>query len=285
MCIWIKDYAVITCPLVDLTCKGVDFQWEDRHEQAMQQLKDAIVRSPALIPIDYSSSRPVFLTIDSSWRAVGWILSQECEDGQCRPSRFGSITWNECESHYLQPKIELYGLFQTLCALQVHIIGITNLVVEMDAQYVRRMLCNPDMQPNTAINRWIPAISLFDFKLVHIPTEMHTAPDGLSHCEPVPGEDNSNDNPKEWIDNILSLGFWTNTHLRSQHPLAQIFQALARGAVTSLTPNPTPTPTSDCDTKLERICAFLADPTLCHIPLDEREQLIKHTCPFFTRDG
>ena len=118
----------------------------------MQELKDAIITSPALIPIDYISSCPVFLAIDSSWRAVGWILSQECEDGQRRPSRFGSIAWNDRESRYSQPKIELYGLFRTLRALRVHIVGVPNLIVEMDAQYIKGMLSNPDMQPNAAMN-------------------------------------------------------------------------------------------------------------------------------------
>jgi len=127
-----------------------------------------------------SPPRPIFLAVDSSWRTVGWILSQECEDGQRRPSHFGSIAWNERESHYSQPKIELYGLFQTLHTLRVHIVGITNLIVEMDAQYVKGMLSNPDIQPNAAMNRWIATILLFDFKLVHIPAEKHLGADGLS---------------------------------------------------------------------------------------------------------
>ena len=51
----------------------------------------------------------------------------------------------------------------TLRALRMHIVGAADLVVEMDAQYVRGMLNNPDIQPNVAINRWIAAIQLFDF--------------------------------------------------------------------------------------------------------------------------
>jgi hypothetical protein len=82
MRIWIKNYSATARPLVDLTHKNTDFVWEDRHNHAMQVLKDAIATSPTLIPIDYTSSHPMFLAIDSSWRAVGWILSQECEDGQ-----------------------------------------------------------------------------------------------------------------------------------------------------------------------------------------------------------
>src|SRR5258707_14277007 len=64
----------------------IDFIWKEQHDCVMQELKDAIITSPALIPIDYISSHPVFLVINSSWRAVGWILSQECEDGQRKPS-------------------------------------------------------------------------------------------------------------------------------------------------------------------------------------------------------
>ena len=111
MQIWIRNYSAIAHPLVDLTRKNTEFIWQEQHNHAMQELKDAIINSPALIPINYSSTRPVFLAIDSSWRAVGWILFQECEDGQCRPSRFRSIAWNDRESRYSQPKIELYGLF------------------------------------------------------------------------------------------------------------------------------------------------------------------------------
>jgi hypothetical protein len=180
MQIWIRNYSQLARPLVDLTHKNVDFVWEEQHNHAMQELKEAIVSSPALIPIDYSCSRPVYLAIDSSWRAVGWILSQECEDGQRRPLRFRSIAWNERESCYSQPKIELYGLFRTLRALRIHVVGVTNLIVEMDAQYVKGMLSNPDVQPNAAINCWIAAILLFDFKLVHIPAEKHLGADGLS---------------------------------------------------------------------------------------------------------
>jgi hypothetical protein len=117
MHIWIKNYSAIAWPLVDLTRKEAEFIWTAQHNQAMQTLKAEIINLQALIPINYMSSHPVYLAIDSSWHAVGWILSQQCEDGQCQPSHFGSISWNDRESQYSQPKIELYGLFQALRAL------------------------------------------------------------------------------------------------------------------------------------------------------------------------
>lgn len=80
----------------------------------------------------------------------------------------------------------------------------------MDAQFIKGMLRNPDVQPNATINRWIAAILLFDFKLVHIPADKHHGPDGLSRREPVEGEEETDD-PEDWIDQALSLGLWVLT--------------------------------------------------------------------------
>jgi hypothetical protein len=136
MRIWIKDYSALARPLVNLTRKGQPFNWTEEHDQAMKALKDAIIHSPALIPIDYSSDHPVYVGVDSSIRGVGWILSQGNADNKRRPARFGSISWNEREARYSQPKLELYRLFRTLHALRMHLIGIRCLIVEMDALFV-----------------------------------------------------------------------------------------------------------------------------------------------------
>jgi hypothetical protein len=86
----------------------------------------------------------------------------------------------ECESQYSQAKLELYGLFHALRAYHIYIIGVENLVVEVDAKYLKGMLNNPDIQPNATINWWIAGILLFDFKLIHIPAIHHMAADRLS---------------------------------------------------------------------------------------------------------
>src|SRR5882724_670497 len=70
------------------------------------------------------------------------------------------------------------------------------------------MLNNPDIQPNAAINRWIAAILLFDFKLTHVPASKHQGPDGLSRRPPLEGEDEEGDDPEDWVDEVLGLGIW-----------------------------------------------------------------------------
>ena len=131
-------------------------------------LKDEIIQSPALWRLDYESGREVILAVDTSVIAVGFILSQEEEDGKRYLNCFSSISLTSIESQYSQAKLELYRLFGSLRAVQVFIFGVTNLVVEMDTKYIKGMINNPDLQPNATINWWITSILLFHFELRHI---------------------------------------------------------------------------------------------------------------------
>lgn len=140
---FVKDFGKMARPLNDLLRKGADFVWEEAQEDAMRKLKDAVINSPALVPIDYGSEREVILAVDSSWIGVGFVILQKGEDGKRRPNRFGSITWNERESRYSQAKLELFGLFRALRACRIYIIGVKKLVVEVDAKYIKGMLNNP----------------------------------------------------------------------------------------------------------------------------------------------
>jgi hypothetical protein len=109
----------------------------------------------------------------------------------------------------------------------IYIIGVKNLIVEVDAKYLNGMLNNPDIQPNATINRWIAGILLFDFKLVYVPVIHHTATDGLSRRLPAPEDPPETDDFEEWIDDsygfFMELANWRPPHLfpsaLTMHPL------------------------------------------------------------------
>ena len=105
-------------------------------------------------------------------------------------------------------KLELYGLFRALKQTQLFTIGIKKLIVEMDAKFIKGMLNSPTLHPNDAINRWISAILLFDFKLVHVPADKHTGADGLSRQPNAPSDPLPDDSDKleDWID--TNAGFF-----------------------------------------------------------------------------
>jgi len=79
--IFIKNFATHAKPLVQLTRKGVDFEFSEDHVLAMEKLKMFVQNCTAIKAIEYSSDREVTLAVDSSWMAVGFILSQKGEDG------------------------------------------------------------------------------------------------------------------------------------------------------------------------------------------------------------
>ena len=205
--IFIKNYTLIARPLIHLTRKDEPFDIGPAQLAAMDQLKSAIINSPALKPIDYESDRPVILAVDSCMNGVGFILLQIGEDKKRYPSRFGSLVFNDRESRYSQAKLELYGLFRALKQTQLFTIGVKKFVVEMDAKFIKGMLNSPALHPNDAINRWISAILLFDFDLVHVPADKHTGADGLSRRPHAP-EDPPSEDPEEleqWIDTNAGL--------------------------------------------------------------------------------
>ena len=199
--VFIRDFTKHARPLINLTRKDTPFVFEEEQHESMDYLKHAIIHSPALRPINYESDLLVILAVDTSNIAVGYILMQLGEDGQCYPACFGSISLNEHERRYSQAKLELFGLFRALRDARLYIFGVKCLVVEVDVHYIKGMINNPDLQPNATINRWIAGILLFSFELTHVPADKHTAPDRLSGRPPAPEDPPWEDDYEEWVDN------------------------------------------------------------------------------------
>jgi len=187
--IFIPNFAHCVHKLVKLTWKGTLFKFSKSQVTAQEDLKDALIYSPALWAINYTSNSPVILAVDTSHIAVRFFLCK------CDPTNpkvhhynwFGSITLNDREVQLSQPKLEIYSLFRALQSLWLYLLGVCNLVIKVDARYIKGMLSNPDIQPSASINRWILSILTFHFTLVHIKGTLH-GPDRLSRCPPQPGD-------------------------------------------------------------------------------------------------
>ena len=102
--------------------------------------------------------------------------------------KFGSITLNEHEAKFLQPKRELFRLKRALKVNEYLLLGCRKLVVETDAKYIHSMLNHPEMGPNATITRWIEKILMFHFELRHVPGKTFGL-DGLSCREKQEGDE------------------------------------------------------------------------------------------------
>ena len=100
--------------------------------------------------------------------------------------------------------------YRALQSWKLYLIGVQNLIVEVDAKYIKGMLAKPDIVPSASINRWILSILMFHFTLVHIPGTHH-GPDGLSRWWPQPGdEEEQEDNFDDWVDQVNRFMHFVN---------------------------------------------------------------------------
>ena len=94
---FIRNFTHHAHHLVKLTCKDAPFEFGDQQIAAQEDLKSALLSSPALRAINYSSSSPVILTVNTSYIAVGYILCQ-CDGNNPKRQHYnqlGSITLND----------------------------------------------------------------------------------------------------------------------------------------------------------------------------------------------
>ena len=178
--IFIKDFAKLAKPLNQLLRKDTPFVWEQEQVDSMKNLKDTLENAVLLGNIDYKNDGAVVLAVDTLWRAIGYYIYQETADTKKKKTyiKFGSITMNEQESRFSQPKRELFGMKRVLEANEYLLIGCRKLVIETDAKYIHGMLNHLEMGPNATINRWIEKILMFHFELRHIAGKTF-GPDGL----------------------------------------------------------------------------------------------------------
>jgi RNase H-like domain found in reverse transcriptase len=117
--IFIRNYAHRIYAINKLTKKDKPFEWGQAQQSAQNDIKQAVLESPALRPIDYKSEAPVILAVNTSHIAIGFYLCQrDLKHSKAQIyNRFGSITLNEQEARFSQPKLEIYGLYHALRAL------------------------------------------------------------------------------------------------------------------------------------------------------------------------
>lgn len=73
---FIKNFAHRAHHLIKLTRKNANFEFGPLQLAAQEDLKQALISSPALRPINYETGSPVILSVDTSQTAIGHILSQ-----------------------------------------------------------------------------------------------------------------------------------------------------------------------------------------------------------------
>ncbi|KAJ8488793.1 hypothetical protein ONZ45_g13828 [Pleurotus djamor] len=172
-----------------------------------------------------------------------------------------------------QPKLELYGLYRAVRHWRLYLIGAKNLVIEVDAKYIKGMLKEPDLQPNNAMNRWIQGILMFDFTLRHVPGTQFKGPDALSRKAHKPEEYIEEDD--EWLDDIA---LWVSKNNQAAYMPKDIEGAMQVFITLS-------DKQAQSEQALEELRRFMENPEELVLSPKRREQLRIKARKFICREG
>ena len=190
-----------------------DFLFDDEAHNAMEKLKQAMASAPVLVHLDYNTASLIILpprasdkglvivAVNSCSNSARWIIFQHQKEEK-HLALYGSCTFSKVETHYLQPKCELYGIFHALKDLRHQIWGI-HFRLDVDVKFLVEIIKAPDL-PNAPMTCWVLYLSLLDFKVNHVSADKHTAPDGLSRRKHSP-LDLDEEDTKDYLNRFIGL--------------------------------------------------------------------------------
>ena len=97
-CQFIEGFGSIARPLHDLVKKDQKWNWMEKQEEALRELKEQFMREPVLAVPDLD--KKMWMEVDVSDYTMGGVLLIECKDRLWRPVAFFSKSLNEIERNY-----------------------------------------------------------------------------------------------------------------------------------------------------------------------------------------
>ena len=109
---FIPHFSVIARPLINLTKKGIPFNWGKEQDEAFIKLKETFLS--ALVIKMPDTTKPFFVMTDTSLTASGGILMQKDSNGDLHPCADHSATFSPAERNYDIYNRELFTVMQAL---------------------------------------------------------------------------------------------------------------------------------------------------------------------------
>lgn len=203
---FIPSFANLAAPLVQLTRKGVDFQWSTTCHEAFTDLKELFINAPILA--HFEEGRETVVETDASGWATGGVLSQVQDDGTLRPCAYLSQKLSPAEVNYEIHDKELLAIIRGLKEWRPELKMVPRFKIITDHKNLRYF--GKARNLNERQMRWADILAEFDFELQYRPGKLAARPDALSRRE--------QDVPQDRNDERLSNRFkriFTNVTIRT----------------------------------------------------------------------
>ena len=156
---FIEDFSRIEAPMTRLTRKEVKFEWDDRCEEAFQELKKRLTSAPILIVPDRGQGYIVYC--DASRAGLGYMLMQSG-----RVVAYGSRQLKNHKQNYPTHDMELAAVVFTLKIWRHYLYG-EEFEVYSDHKSLKYIFTQRDL--NMRQRKWMEFLEDYDFTLHYHP--------------------------------------------------------------------------------------------------------------------
>ena len=175
---FVRDYARIARPLIDLTRKDAIFQWSPACEDAFKEIKKILI-GPEVMGYPMNEAGTFYLDTDASGIGLGGVLSQ-IQEGRERVIAYGSRGLSKAERNYCITEQELLAVVFMIQHFRQYLLG-RRFIVRTDHQALVWLFSLKE--PNGKIARWIEILASYDFSVEYRPGKKMSHCDALSRCE------------------------------------------------------------------------------------------------------
>ena len=179
---FIDKYAQITAPLCKLLKKGIKYQWDKKHQDSFNMLKEKLINAPILKYPCFD--RRFIIRTDASYNGVGGVLLQEDPDTKKEfPIHYVSRSLSKAEHNYGITDLEGAALIYCISKLKSYIMGnpIKTLVIT-DHKPLISFFTNKE--PNNARQaRWCLKVSTLGIEIQYQAGKKNLLADALSRMK------------------------------------------------------------------------------------------------------
>ena len=156
--------------------KVTKWEWEDKHKQSFQCLKNLLCTEPLLAYADFT--KPFELHIHASTVGLGAVLYQVI-DGATKVTAYASRSLSKSEERNAAHKLEFLCLIWTDCEkFNDYLLGAPKFLVSTDNNPLTYVLTTAKL--DAMDHRWLAALAAFDFEIEYTPGVFNQDFDALS---------------------------------------------------------------------------------------------------------
>ena len=170
---FIKDYTIISHPMVDLTCKDVVFSFSDKEKVLFKTLKAAFTTVPVLQYPD--QDHEFHLETDTSEFTISGVISVKCDDDKFRPVAYMLHSMTPPERNYPIHDKEMLAIIKATKAWH-HYLEATPYPFELHMDHNNLLYFTKSQNLSKHQVHWQQWMTRFSYQLIYKKgSQMHVA--------------------------------------------------------------------------------------------------------------